>query len=91
MEADEFKKGQSIPDCELMMEWMRKNDPPVRLTYKIVLNGASAPRNYLFLVLDPAAEGKKHNILTSVIVIILWCRTVPLWPWGLKLTFVLIP
>ena len=40
---------------------MRKDDPPVRLTYKMVLNGASAPRNYLFLVLDPAAEGKKKN------------------------------
>ena len=35
-----------------MVEWMRKDDPPVRLTYKMVLNGASAPRNYLFLVLD---------------------------------------
>ena len=27
----------------------------------MVLNGASAPRNYLFLVLDPAAEGKKKK------------------------------
>ena len=42
MEADEFKKGQSIPDCELMMEWMRKDDKPVRLKYKVVLNGDGA-------------------------------------------------
>lgn len=73
-----------------MVEWMRKNDPPVRLTYKMVLNGASAPRNYLFLVLDPAAEGKKkkkHNILTSVIVIILWCRTGSIVAMGSEIEF----
>ena len=61
MEADEFKKGQSIPDCELMMEWEKKDTTPVRLTYKMVLNGASAPRNFLLLVLDPAEGNTTHT------------------------------
>ena len=66
MEADEFKKGQLIPDCELMIEWEKKDDTPVRLKYKVVLKGASAPKNFLLLVLDPA-EGSKT--LNSVIVV----------------------
>ena len=35
-----------------MMEWNGEG-PPVRLVYKIVLNGASPPNNYLHVVLDP--------------------------------------
>ena len=37
-----------------MIEWRRKNDTPVRLQYKVKLNGARAPKNYFQLVLDPA-------------------------------------
>lgn len=51
-----------------MMEWEKKGDSPVRLKYKVVLNGASAPKNYLHLVLDPA-EGSKT--LNSVIVVVI--------------------
>ena len=65
MEADEFKKGQSIPDCELMMEWEKKDDTPVRLKYKVVLKGASAPKNFLLLVLDPAEGSKTLNSVIS--------------------------
>ena len=43
-----------------MMEWEKKDDSPVRLKYKVVLNGASAPKNFLRLVLDPA-EGNTTN------------------------------
>ena len=43
-----------------MMEWEKKDDSPVRLKYKLVLNGASAPKNYLHLVLDPAEGIAKH-------------------------------
>lgn len=50
---DEFREGRWIPQCELMMEWKKKDDTPVRLQYKIKLNGARAPKNYLQLVLDP--------------------------------------
>ena len=73
MEADEFKKGQSIPDCELMMEWEKKDDTPVRLKYKVVLNGASAPKNFLLLVLDPA-EGSKALKSVIVVMISLCCK-----------------
>ena len=76
MEADEFKKGQSIPDCELMMEWEKKDDTPMRLKYKVVLNGASAPKNFLLLVLDPAEGSKTLNsvIVVAVIMISLCCK-----------------
>ena len=36
-----------------MMEWEKKDDKPVRLKYKIVLNGARAPKKFLRLVLEP--------------------------------------
>lgn len=76
MEADEFKKGQSIPDCELMIEWEKKDDTPMRLKYKVVLNGASAPKNFLRLVLDPAEGSKTLNsvIVVAVIMISLCCK-----------------
>ena len=35
-----------------MIEW-EKDDAPVRLKYKLVLNGASAPKNFLRFVLNP--------------------------------------
>ena len=56
--VDKFKEGQSIPQCQLMMEWKREGETPERLVYKIILNGARAPNNYLHLVLDPAEGGK---------------------------------
>ena len=48
-------EGQSIPQCQLMMEWKRKGEVPTRLVYKVVLNG-TRPSNddFLLLVLDPA-------------------------------------
>ena len=48
-------EGQSIPQCQLMMEWKRKDEVPTRLVYKVVLNG-TRPSNddFLLLVLDPA-------------------------------------
>ena len=49
--------AQWIPECELMMEWKKKDDMPVRLQYKVKLNGARASKNYFQLVLDPT-EGR---------------------------------
>jgi len=43
-----------------MMEWKNETKTPVRMVYKVVMNGASEPENYLHLVLDPA-EGRKTN------------------------------
>ena len=57
---DQFREGQWIPECELMMEWKKKDDTPVRLQYKVKLNGARAPKNYFQLVLDPT-EGSRHK------------------------------
>jgi len=58
------------------MEWEKKDDTPVRLKYKIVLNGASAPKNFLLLVLDPAEGSKTLNsvIVFPVIMISLCCK-----------------
>ena len=54
---DEFREGQWIPHCELMLEWKKKDEMPERLQYKVKLNGARAPKDFFQLVLDPA-EGK---------------------------------
>ena len=65
-------EGQSIPQCQLMMEWERKDEVPTRLVYKVVLNG-TRPSNddFLLLVLDPA-EGTiiitTHRILPVLLV-----------------------
>ena len=40
-----------------MIEWKGECETPVRLHYKIILNGARGHKNYLRLVLDPA-EGR---------------------------------
>ena len=53
-----------------MMEWEKKDDAPVRLKYKVVLNGASAPKNYLHLVLDPAEGSKTLNSVIAVVFIV---------------------
>ena len=60
IESDEFSEGKSIPQCELMIQWKREGETPVRLQYKLILSGASAPYNSLQLVLDPT-EGSVHN------------------------------
>ena len=42
------------------MEWEKKDDTPVRLKYKVVLKGATARKNFLRLVLDPAEGNTTH-------------------------------
>ena len=65
-----FQKGQSIPQCQLMIEWKREGTP-VRLVYKIVLKETRpSNENFLFLVLDPA-EGIRNNIMILVTVLLL--------------------
>ena len=65
-----FQKGQSIPQCQLMMVW-KGNGTPVRLEYKIVLKETRPSNdNFLLLVLDPA-EGIHNNILILVTVLLL--------------------
>ena len=56
------------------MEWEKKNDTPVRMKYKVVLKGASAPKNFLRLVLDPA-EGSKtlNSVIVFAVIMISQC------------------
>ena len=56
------------------MEWEKKDDTPVRMKYKVVLNGASAPKNFLRLVLDPA-EGSKtlNSVIVFAVIMISQC------------------
>ena len=62
-----FKEGQSIPQCQLMMEWKRKGEVPTRLVYKVVLKGTSASNdNYLLLVLDPAEGNIKLSQFCTI-------------------------
>ena len=70
-DANKFKEGKWIPQCELMMKWKRDNEEPGRLEYKVILNGAREDKNYLHLVLDPR-EGSPHDELCK------WC-TVSYW------------
>ena len=65
-----FMKGQSIPRCQLMMVW-KGDGNPVRLEYKIVLNGTKpSSDNFLLLVLDPA-EGTIYNNTLSLVTVLL--------------------
>ena len=70
-DANKFKEGKWIPQCELMMKWKRDNEEPGRLEYRVFLNGAREHQNYLLLVLDPR-EGSPHDELHK------WC-TVSYW------------
>ena len=57
MDADQFKPGQWIPECQLVVQWERKDQKPAQLRQKVVLIGATAPHNFIYLTLNPPTEG----------------------------------
>ena len=57
-DVDEFKKGQWIPECQLVVQWERKDQKPVQLRHKVILTGAEAPYNFVYLFLDPEEPGR---------------------------------
>ena len=54
---DEYKPGQWIPQCELLVQWEREDQRPVPLRHIVDLIGAKPPFNYIHLNLNPAMEG----------------------------------
>ena len=54
-DADEFEPGQWIPECQLVVQWERKDQTPVPLRHKVDLIGAKAPFNFIYLILDPGS------------------------------------
>ena len=59
---DEYKSGQWIPQCELLVQWEREDQRPVQLRHKVDLIGAIAP---FYFSLNPAMEGtyvEDHSI-----------------------------
>ena len=56
-DVDQFKEGQWIPECQLVVQWEKENQRPVQLRHKVVLTGAKAPYNYINLILNPTGQG----------------------------------
>ena len=56
-DVDHFRKGQWIPECQLIVQWERKDEKPVELRHKVDLTGAKPPYNFIHLILDPAEQG----------------------------------
>jgi len=57
MDVDQFKPGQWIPECKLVVQWERKDQKPAQLRQRVVLIGATAPHNFINLILNPGTEG----------------------------------
>ena len=57
-DVDQFKKGRWIPECQLVVQWEREDQRPVRLRKKVDLTGAKAPYNFINLILNPAGQGR---------------------------------
>ena len=55
-DVDQFEPGQWIPECQLVVEWEREGQKPVRLRHKVDLIGAKKPYNFILLTLNPATE-----------------------------------
>ena len=55
-DADEFESGQWIPECQLIVQWEREDQRPVRLMHKVDLNGAKTPYKFIHLILDPGSS-----------------------------------
>ena len=56
-DADQFEPGQWIPECQLIVQWEKKDQRPVQLMQKVNLIGAKAPYNFIHLTLNPEWEG----------------------------------
>ena len=69
--VDQFKKGRVIPECQLVVQWERDDQTPVRLRHKVILNGAKPPFNFIHLILNPAGQGRficetKHTLVYAL-------------------------
>jgi len=63
MHADQLEPGRWIPECQLIVQWMREDQSPVHLMHKVHLIGAKVPYNFFHLTLNPAWEGSGFIIL----------------------------
>ena len=69
-DADQFEPGQWIPECQLIVEWEKEDQRPVRLRHKVDLIGAKAPCNFFHLTLNPSKEeGTAAYSLECVVLI----------------------
>ena len=53
--ADQFEPGRRIPECQLIVEWEKEDQRPVRLRHKVDLIGAEKPYNFMYLTLNPGS------------------------------------
>ena len=63
-DVDEYKQGQRIPECQLIVQWEREDQRPVPLKHKVNLIGATAPHNFIYLTLYPSMEGRRSQYLS---------------------------
>jgi len=52
-DANQFARGQWIPECVLDVEWTKEPEQPTRLRHTVFLIGAKAPCNFIKLNLNP--------------------------------------
>ena len=73
-DVDQCEPGQWIPECQLIVQWEKDDQKPVRLRHKVELIGAAAPYNFIHLILNPGnlycstyvGEGVREDIGTFV-------------------------
>ena len=54
-DVDQYKKGRWIPECQLVVQWEKEDQKPVRLRQKVDLTGAKAPHTFIHLILNPGS------------------------------------
>ena len=64
-DVDQFEPGQWIPECQLIVQWERENQKPVRLRQKVNLVGAKGPYDFIYLTLNPVMEQRKGSSHTK--------------------------
>ena len=52
-DVDQFLPGRVMPECQLVVQWERDGQRPVRLRQKVDLTGARAPHTFIYLIVNP--------------------------------------
>ena len=58
-QVDGFRPGQRIPSCQFQAEWIAE-ESPVKWSYKVTLEGAEEPFNFLTISCPPTVIGISH-------------------------------
>ena len=76
-DVDQCEPGRWIPECQLIVQWEKEDQKPVRLRHQVELIGAKAPYDFIYIFLNPSnldtwycssyvGEGVRGDIGTDV-------------------------